>query len=131
MLHRRKPKAVRMMDRLAIQGEYNFYFPRDVGRKFLEELPATIVYSAIYSQRKSSPHPKDIHTMCERLLTTDNNKEYYIGIKQSNTLWQLSDLPSLMISIIHPFQSFDFSLRCEVHAMQSIPPAYHNCGRLC
>jgi len=62
---RRKPKAGAMMDRLA-SSEYNFYFPRDVGRKFLEELPATIDFIQHLLTKEIKSHPKDISRLSVR-----------------------------------------------------------------
>ena len=82
---RRKPKAG-ADDRSGYPStEYNFYFPVDVGRKFLEELPATIDFiQHQLTKEVKSPSEGYFTNICERLLTTDNNIEYYIGIKQSN-----------------------------------------------
>jgi len=82
---RRKPKA-EADDRSGYPStDYNFFFPLEVGRKFLEELPATIDFVKHQLTKEVKSASEGYFTkICERLLATDNNIEYYIGIKQSN-----------------------------------------------
>jgi hypothetical protein len=107
---RRKPKAGADDGSGWPSSEYNFYLPRDVGRKFLEELPATIDFiQHLLTKEIKSPSEGYFTTICERLLTTDNNKEYYIGIKQSNQYGSYQIYLSRHDLDYHPFKVFDFS----------------------
>ena len=86
--------------------EYNFFWPLEVTRKMLQELPAAIDFASTLPKKCSVTNgevdrmlfhnfPDAIDTLksrqnggwykqiTKRLLTSNGNKEYYIGISQS------------------------------------------------
>ena len=66
--------------------DYNFFLPLDVVRKLIEELPATIdfVQQQLTTEIQKPTADQYFSKISERLLAAYENREYYIGIKQSN-----------------------------------------------
>lgn len=91
-------------------SEYNFFLPLDVGRKLLEELPASIdfIQNVLTKEIK---YPVDGHftTICERLLSSTENREYYLGIKQSNLYGSYQIYVSRHNLYVQPKKVTDFS----------------------
>jgi hypothetical protein len=70
-------------------SDFNFYVPVNVARKLLEELPATIDYvqhrlSTTTTEIQKPTADQYFSMITEQLLVAYENREYYIGIKQSN-----------------------------------------------
>ena len=92
-------------------SEYSFFFPLEVGRKLLEDLPATIDYiHHILSKEVKSPSEGHFTTICERLLQSNENREYYLGVKQSNLFGSYQVYLSRHNLYVHPKKVTDFSL---------------------
>ena len=131
---RRKPKAG-ADDRSGYPStDYNFFFLLEVGRKFLEELPATIDFvKQQLTKEVKSAFEEYFTKICERLLTTDNNIEYYIGIKQSNQYGSYQIYLSRPNPNIHPNKVFDFSftLRGAYAAKYYLPHIIIAADNLC
>ena len=65
--------------------KFNFLWPLEVARKLLEELTGAIEF--VKTLPKECPSDKIdglLSNVTKRLITSYGNKEYYIGIKQSN-----------------------------------------------
>ena len=92
-------------------SEYSFFFPREVGRKLLEQLPATIDFIQ-HQLTKEVKKPTEGHftTICERLMASNENREYYLGIKQSNLFGSHQIYLSRHNLYFHPTKVSDFSL---------------------
>ena len=92
-------------------SEYNFFLPRDVGRKLLEELPATIDFiKHVLTKEVKNPSVGYFTTICERLLASSEHREYYIGIKQSNQFGSYQIYISRHNLDVQPTKVTDFSL---------------------
>ena len=112
-------------------SEYSFFFPREVGRKLLEELPATIDFiQHVLTKEVKSPSEGHFTTICERLLTSNGNKEYYLGVKRSNLYGSYQVYLSRHNHYVQPTKVSDFSLtitsRARYHLQSS---AYSYCRR--
>ena len=64
--------------------EFNFFWPLEVARKLLEELPGAVEF--VKTLPKDCPSDKInglFSNLTKRLITSYGNTEYYLGIKQS------------------------------------------------
>ena len=91
-------------------SEYCFFVPREVARKFLEELPASIDFIQ-HQLTKEVKNPSEGYftTICQRLLSSSENREYYIGIKQSNQYGSYQIYLSRHNLYVQPTKVSDFS----------------------
>ena len=65
--------------------KYNFFWPREVACKMLEELPGAIDYVKTLPKECSKSTTEGWYTeVSKRLIASYGNKEYYLRIKQSN-----------------------------------------------
>ena len=99
-----------MMDRKSRYRNTISSVPREVARKFLEELPATIDFIQ-HQLTKEVKNPSEGYftTICERLLSSSENREYYIGIKQSNQYGSYQIYLSRHNLYVQPTKVTDFS----------------------
>ena len=64
--------------------EYNFFRPRDVARKLLEDLPGAIDFVKTLPKECETDKIDELFSnVTKRLIASYRNKEYYVGIKQS------------------------------------------------
>ena len=91
-------------------SEYSFFVPREVARKLLDELPASIDFIQ-HQLTKEVKNPSEGYftTICERLLSSSDNREYYIGIKQSNQYGSYQIYLSRHNLFVQPTKVTDFS----------------------
>jgi hypothetical protein len=91
-------------------SEYDFFVPREVARKFLDELPATIDFiQHQLTKEVTNPSEGYFTTICQRLLSSNENREYYIGIKQSNEYGSYQIYLSRHNLYVQPPKVTDFS----------------------
>ena len=112
-------------------SEYSFFFPREVGCKLLEELPATIDFiQHVLTKEVKSPSEGHFTTICERLLTSNEKKEYYLGVKQSNLYGSYQVYLSRHNHYVQPTKVSDFSLTVPAaRAILSYLPHILHCRR--
>ena len=92
-------------------SEYSFFFPREVGRKLIEELPATIDYiQHVLTKEVKNPSEGYFTNICERLIASSENREYYLGIKQSNQFGSYQIYLSRHNLYVQPNKVTDFSI---------------------
>jgi hypothetical protein len=91
-------------------SEYSFFFPREVGRKLIEELPATIDFiQHVLTKEVKNPSEGYFTNICERLIASSENREYYLGIRQSNQFGSYQIYLSRHNLYVQPIKVTDFS----------------------
>ena len=65
--------------------ELNFFWPLEVARKLLEKLPGAMEFVKTLPKEFATDKIDGLFSnVTQRLITSYGNKEYYLGIKQSN-----------------------------------------------
>ena len=104
-------------------SKYDFYFPREIARKLLLQLPGALNFAKTLTKGNSGSTSTGWYTeVTKRLLASNEKKEYYIGIKQSNIFGSYYICLTRRNLAVHPYKNTDFLL--------TLPAARSLLGRL-
>ena len=92
-------------------ANYDLYFPREIARKLLLELPGALNFAKTLPKVNRDNCTGGWYTeVTKRLLASNDKKEYYIGVKQSNVYGSYYICLTRRNLSVHPFKDTDFYL---------------------